>query len=773
MSRRPQDSSINHPDSHAETTRRIIRVTGIVQGVGFRPFVYRQADRLRLRGWVRNTSGSVEIDVEGPEKAIDLFLLSIRSEAPTLARIETVTAIHADPAGHTSFSIVESSAPASAEVAIPADVCTCDDCFQELDDDRDRRYAYPFTNCTNCGPRFTIIRRLPYDRPNTTMSAFPMCDDCSAEYRNPENRRFHTEPIACPSCGPSVWVERNGQADHHAPFEVAGSLIREGRIVAVKGLGGFHLACDACNDDAVRLLRSRKGRGKKPFAVMVKDDREAQRLCFLDASARSLLLSAQRPIVVARRKPGTDISESVAPNNNYLGLMLPYTPLHKLLFDHAAPALVMTSGNLAEEPLEFTNAGARERLRELADAFLMHNRDIHVPCDDSVVKPLPDGTVTVMRRSRGYVPGFVEIPPTPGCILGVGGEQKNTFCLAWDTKALTSQHIGDLNDEETFAYYEYAIDHFRALTGRTPEVIGHDLHPSYLSTQYAGSQTGVKLLGVQHHHAHIAACLAENGRTDRCIGLALDGTGFGTDGTIWGGEILIADFAGFERVGHLGLVRMPGGEAAIRDPRRMAMAYLYSAYGDGFLKVAEELDLVFSDLDIRIMSHQMREGLNSPLTSSAGRLCDAVAAAIGVCRERTYEGQPAVELEMKCDPTEDGSYAYRIDKTGGALSLDCALLFRQAVNDRISGVDVSAISARFHNGLVSMLAAACDMVRASSGLNAVALSGGVFQNEVICVSLVNRLTESGFEVLRHICMPPNDACISLGQVVVASALARD
>ncbi|MGB9620145.1 MAG: carbamoyltransferase HypF, partial [Armatimonadota bacterium] len=442
--------------SERKLVRRLLRVTGVVQGVGFRPFVYSLAQEQGLCGWVRNTSGSVEIDVEGPEEAVEAFAVALSARAPALARVSSVSMIEADPTGCATFEIVESSAGAADEGSIPADVAVCDDCLREIRDPGDRRFGYEFTNCTNCGPRFTIVRRLPYDRPNTTMGAFEMCWVCAAEYQDPTNRRYHAEPTACPVCGPRVWIEIDGDRRDDSPLAIAGRLLSQGRIVAIKGIGGFHLACDARNDEAVRALRSRKGRVHKPFAVMVKDIEEAHRVCDLTDTARELLESAARPIVLARKRPGSGISNQVAPSNRNLGLMIPYTPLHTLLFDYSPSALVMTSGNLSEEPLVFTNSAAREKLAPLADAFLMHNRDIHVPCDDSVVRADDSRAVIIIRRARGFVPDAIDLPFECDPVLGVGAEQKNTLCLAWDRRAVVSQHIGDLDIAETFDYFRYA-----------------------------------------------------------------------------------------------------------------------------------------------------------------------------------------------------------------------------------------------------------------------------------------------------------------------------
>jgi hydrogenase maturation protein HypF len=756
--------------SSQNLSQRRLKVSGVVQGVGFRPFVYRLAKLHHLAGWVCNTSNCVEIVVEGPAPALDSFMARLRREAPALARIDSVASLEAEPEGRQGFEILSSRHQASVEALIPADVSTCEDCFREIDDPGDRRCRYPFTNCTNCGPRFTIIQGVPYDRAQTTMKVFPMCPECRQEYENPENRRFHAEPTACPACGPRVWLEEGEKRLETKVFETAAELLQSGKILAVKGLGGFHLAVDATNDQAVETLRGRKGRVAKPFAVMVRDLAEAERRCELGDLEKTLLLSPERPIVLARRKEGSGISAGVAPGNIYLGLLLPYTPLHKLLLEVSPPALVMTSGNLSEEPLVFANDAARTQLGRLADAFLLHNRDIQVPCDDSVVRPAGEHCVIPLRRARGFVPQSITLPlDSPGEILGVGAEQKNTFCLAWNRTALLSQHLGDLDTAETFDYFSLAISHFKNLSRKEPRVIAYDLHPLYLSTRHALGQSGVRLMGVQHHHAHLAACLAENGRTQRCLGLALDGTGFGTDGTIWGGEILVADLIGCERVGHLAQVRLPGGEAAVRDPRRMAAAYLYAAYGEDFHRIAACLNLSFPPLEGRIMERQLATGLNSPLTSSAGRLFDAVAAALDVCRTRTYEGQPAVELEMLADPHEDGFYPAAVLKEQDTLILDTPAIFRAAVADHLSGAAAPVIAARFHHSLVRLLAEACQILRQRTGLELVALSGGVFQNALILVKLRELLEQMGFEVLTHSLAPPNDGSIALGQVAVAAA----
>jgi len=749
--------------------RTRLKVTGVVQGVGFRPFVYRLARRHHLAGWVCNTSQCLEIEIEGPPASLDRFIRQLEEEAPALARIEAVVRRAAPPEGGTGFVIRESRHLAATEALIPADVAICDDCLADISDPGNRRYRYPFTNCTNCGPRFTIIRQVPYDRRHTTMAAFGLCPRCRAEYDNPEDRRFHAEPTACPVCGPRTWLEGGGHCLDRDAIPAAANLLHQGRIVAVKGLGGFHLAADAGNDQAVLTLRERKGRVAKPFALMVRDLATAERLCHLGGLERSLLLSRERPIVLARRRPNAGVSPHAAPGHKFLGLMLPYTPLHFLLMEHAPAALVMTSGNLSEEPLVHTNLDARRKLAGLADAFLLHDRDIQVPCDDSVVRPVNAAAAVPLRRARGWVPAPIYLPLQSEPVLGVGAEQKNTFCIAAHGVALLSQHLGDLDSVETFDYYQQAITHFKGLCRQDPAIVAHDLHPLYLSTRYARGLAGVRLLGVQHHHAHIAACLAENRRTDRGIGIALDGTGYGPDGTIWGGELLVADLAGFTRAGHFAPVRLPGGEAAVRDPGRMAAAYLFALYGQDFITQARRLGWSYSPLEERILRHQLAEGLNSPLTTSAGRLFDAVAAALGVCRLRTYEGQPAMELEMAADETEDGFYDAAVQEAPDALVLDTLAIFRGVAADRLAGLAAAVIAARFHNSLVRLLACACEMIRARTGLALVALSGGVMQNALLFTRLHRALAALGFEVLTHTLTPPNDGSISLGQVAVAAA----
>jgi len=759
-----------HMETNGKVVRRRLRVQGVVQGVGFRPFVYRLAHEHGLAGWVRNTSQGVEIEVEGPAPAVNAFGRALTTEAPPLARLDSVDSGPVPVTGEGEFRILASQAAEDVEAMIPADVATCAACAGEIFDPADRRHGYPFTNCTDCGPRFTIIAAVPYDRRFTTMRGFRMCPQCQAEYDDPRDRRFHAEPNACPVCGPRLWLEEDGERREDGVLARAGELLAAGLVVAVKGIGGFHLACDARQEAAVQLLRARKGRGDKPLAVMVRDLAEARGLAVLEGPQEALLASPAAPIVLARKRPGSDLAPGVAPGNRDVGLMLPYSPLHRLLFNSSPPALVMTSGNVSEEPLAYTIAGAREKLTRLADALVLHNRDIQVPCDDSVLRVLPPGETIILRRARGLVPHTISLPvECPADILGVGGEQKNTFCLAWGRTALLSQHIGDLDTVETYDYFGTAIAHLEGLSRRTHRVIAHDLHPGYLSTRYARDREGDRHIGVQHHHAHIAACLAENGSTERCLGLALDGTGYGTDGTIWGGEILLADLADFQRVGHLAPVRLPGGEAAVRDPRRMAAAYLHAAYGGRWAEMAAPLGLGFTPLEAQVLERQLASGWNSPLTSSAGRLFDAVAAALDICRRRSYEGQPAVELEMAAAEDEGGFYRASVQEQEGRWVLDGPGLFRQVLDEYLAGVSRAVVAARFHESLARLLGSACEHLRQRHGLNLVALSGGVFQNARMALRVKELLREAGFEVLTHTQSPPNDGCVALGQAVVAAA----
>ena len=758
-------------------TRTRVRVEGIVQGVGFRPFVHALAGRLGLAGLVGNDAGGVFVEVEGSAETVERFLEALAAEAPPLAVIERVTATPLAPTGTAGFAIAPSRADGERQALVSPDTATCADCLAELDDPADRRHRYPFINCTNCGPRFTIVRDVPYDRPATTMASFAMCPDCAREYHDPADRRFHAQPVCCPACGPSLaLVDREGRPAGGEPLAGGAARLLAGAVVAVKGLGGYHLAADAASEPAVAALRARKHREDKPFAVMVADLAGARALCAVDPAEEAMLASPRRPIVLLARRPSEGraaVAASVAPQNRSLGVMLPYTPLHHLLLAAVGRPIVLTSGNVSDEPITYLDAEVLERLGGIADWFLVHDRPIHVRADDSVVRGFR-GRELPLRRSRGFAPQPLGLPwPFPRHVLACGAELKHTFCLAKDGRAFVSHHIGDLENYETFRSFTEGVEHFRRLFAVEPEVVAHDLHPEYLSTKYAVELDGVELEGVQHHHAHVAACLADNGEPGPVIGVAFDGLGFGADGTIWGGELLVADLEGFRRAGHLEVVPMPGGAAAIREPWRMAAAWLDAALGG---QVPERLAVVGRNLDRweRVVA-LARSGTASPATSSAGRLFDAVAATLGVRDAVNYEGQAAVELEQLADPGEPGAYPARVAGAGGdgaPLRLAGTDLVRSVVEELEAGVAAPLVAARFHNGLAGLTVAACRSLRDATGLETAALSGGVFQNLLLLERTVAGLERAGFRVLVHSRVPPNDGGISLGQAVVAGARGR-
>ena len=705
--------------------RRAFVVRGIVQGVGFRPFVYRIAGRHELGGFVLNDGSGVVIEAEGDPDALERFATALVEEAPELARVDSVEARPLEPRGQSEFS-VELSTGGGGTALIPPDIATCDDCLRELFDPGDRRYRYPFVNCTQCGPRFTIVTGVPYDRPLTTMSAFPLCADCRREYEDPRDRRFHAEPIACPVCGPQLSMT----------IEDAAAALRDGEIVAVKGLGGYHLACDAASEDAVARLRSRKLREDKPFALMT---REPELLVELSLEEAGLLSSRERPIVLARRRVDAPVAPSVAAGTPWLGVMLPYTPLHHLLLAGFGGALVMTSGNRSDEPIATEDEEARERLAGIADAFLAHDRPIHRRCEDSVVR-----AAHPVRRSRGYVPGAIALPIAAARpIVAAGAELKSTFCVARGAQAFLSPHLGDLDCELAYRAFRTDLELYLAMLGAEPEVIAHDLHPEYLATKWALDQDA-KLVGVQHHHAHAAACLAEHGEVGSALALVFDGTGYGTDGTLWGGELLRCDLASFERVAHLEPIPLPGGEAAIREPWRMAASYLEQT---GRPVPFERWELVRHALKV-----------NAPLSSGMGRLFDAVAALLGVRETSTYEGQAAIELEQLAGETYAEPYAWSFGRGADLVG---------TVHDDLgAGRPRAEIAAAFHESIAAAAAAAC----AEAGSpRTVVLSGGSFQNLRLLDSTRRRLEELGFRVLSHRLVPPNDGGISYGQAAVAAS----
>jgi hydrogenase maturation protein HypF len=761
-----------------------IHITGIVQGVGFRPFVYGLATQFGLTGWVRNTSSGVDIEVDGTNDGLENFVNSLRLHLPPLARIDTFEITYQAPRNYSRFEIIESEAVAGAFLPISPDVSICPDCLGELFDPTNRRYLYPFINCTNCGPRFTIITDIPYDRPNTTMAEFEICDDCRAEYTNPLDRRFHAQPVACPVCGPQVWLEDaagnklSEGADAILDLQV---LISDGKIVAIKGLGGFHLACDATNAEAVAELRHRKLRVEKPFALMMPDLATAEEHCWIEKTECELLESHQRPIVLLRRKAESPIVKDVAPGQDHLAVMLPYTPIHYLLFSSKTagkpgvskiPPLVMTSGNLSEEPIAIKNDEARQRLSSLADAFLMHNREIQTRCDDSVVRiartNVENASIYFLRRSRGYAPDPIRLPFDVPPTLAVGPELKNTFCLTRERYAFISHHIGDMENYETLRSFEGAINDYEHIFRIEPKVIGCDVHPDYLSSRYAVQRSlmnDLPLFRIQHHHAHIAACMADNGMEPgrRVIGLAFDGTGLGDDGAIWGGEFLTADYAGYERHYHLAYFPLPGGDAAIKRPARTALALLWSLGMEWDDRLEPVKDFCYEERQaLRI---QLERGLNTPQTSSMGRLFDAAAALAGIRQKVNYEAQAAMEFETALDTSEMDAYHFEIN----GFEVDLHAMLRAMIEDIYSGVSVSIISARFHNGLAGMAREVCTEMRRQTSINDVALSGGVWQNMALLNRTTSTLVDGGFKVYIHRQVPTNDGGISLGQALVTAA----
>lgn len=754
-----------------------IIVRGIVQGVGFRPFVYSLAVRRSLTGRVLNTSGGVLIDVEGAPHALEQFVGEISASPPPLARIDSITRSDGHGLAHyTDFQIVESAPGGESLVPVSPDVATCDDCLRELFDPSDRRHRYPFINCTNCGPRFTIVESVPYDSARTTMRDFPMCDECRAEYENPLDRRFHAEPIACPACGPGLrLVDAEGRSVMTGGEREEGAvgrarmLLAGGAIIAVKGIGGFHLACDALDAEAVGRLRGRKHREDKPFALMVNSVEAVKEYCLVSEEEGRLLSAGARPVVLLARRGGAALPEAVAPRVGTFGFMLPYAPLHHLLLEGSDRPLVFTSGNVSDEPVCYEDGEAVERLRGIADYFLLHDRRIHVRADDSVTR-LAEGREMVVRRSRGYAPAPVRVAFSFGRqILACGAELKNTFCLTRGRHAYVSHHVGDLENLETLRSYEQGIEHFRRLFDLHPEAVAYDLHPEYLSTKYAHA-LGESLLkvGVQHHHAHVASCMADNEIEGEVIGVAMDGLGFGTDGRMWGGEFFVADFAAAERVAHLDYVPMPGGAKAVREPWRMAAVYLQRAIGDDF----EESSLPFvRNMDARAwatLSRMAATGTNSPETSSMGRLFDAVSGLLGLRSVVNYEGQAAVELETIADRGHAGRYEFEVAGNGGIIKSETVI--RRVVEDILNGVPPQIVSAKFHLGVAHLIADTARRLGEEHGLDRVVLSGGVFQNVLLLRHTCRLLKSAGLRVYTHSRVPPNDGGISLGQAAVANAL---
>ncbi len=768
----------------AKVTRKHIQVRGVVQGVGFRPFVYKLARSLGLSGYVFNSSAGVTIEIEGDEREVRQFLERLRADPPQLAAIAEITVSEMKARGDAEFSILQSREEAGEFALVSPDAGTCDACWRDFGDSRNRRHGYAFTNCTHCGPRYTIIYDIPYDRATTTMATFAMCDACQAEYEDPEDRRFHAQPNACPVCGPSLTLVVRGTAladcsfarrESLAAIREARRLLREGKILAVKGLGGFLLACDARNDAAVAELRQRKRRSEKPFALMARDVVAVRTLSRTSAEDEAALLHLRRPIVIMPRLAGATLASGIAPGNETVGVMLPYTPLHYLLFSDSPdmesefPALVMTSGNLSEEPIVTSNADALERLNGMADWFLLHNRDIATRVDDSVVRTF-ESRERVLRRSRGFAPQTIHLGIESKEVLAFGAELKNTFCLTKGQYAILSQHIGDLENYETMRFFDETLAKMQHLFKVKPRAAAYDLHPGYMSTRMALACAIERKIGVQHHHAHIASCMAENHLRGRVIGIAFDGTGYGTDGRIWGGEFLVADFAGFSRRAHLRNVLLPGGDAAVRQPWRMALSYLRDTFGRQ-IPVGLDCFRGVEQKQLELVDTMLRRRVQTVETSSCGRLFDAVATLAGVGSRVTFEGQAAIALEMAAALDVEERYGFELQDTE-PWAVDFRPAIAEIVRDVLAGRPVGEVSACFHNTLSTAIVEVCCCIRRSDGLERVCLSGGTFQNWYLLHRTVVELRRRGFGVFLHALVPANDGGISLGQAAVANELLR-
>jgi hydrogenase maturation protein HypF len=766
-----------------------LHVRGIVQGVGFRPFVYKLATSLGLTGFVFNSSSGVTIEIEGSAEASRRFIDRLQSDAPQLAEIVELTVSEIASLGSAGFDILESREEVGEFALVSPDAGTCEACWRDFGDPSNRRFGYAFTNCTHCGPRYTILQDIPYDRAKTTMSGFLMCEACREEYRDPADRRFHAQPNACAVCGPSLCLVASGASPADCSFAEKNSLpvirkarqlLREGKIVAVKGLGGFLLACDATNEAAVAELRRRKLRPAKPFALMARDLQGVRSICAVSRDDEAALQHLRRPIVVLPRLSSEDpatggLPDALAPGNNTLGIMLPYTPLHYLLFSDSPgsppefAALVMTSGNLSEEPIVVSNTEALLHLADIADWFLLHNREIATRVDDSVVRVF-EGRERVLRRSRGFVPQTIDLGIELEQVLAVGAELKNTFCLTRGRHAILSQHIGDLENYETMRFFEETLEKMKHVFKVSPQAIAHDLHPGYRSTRMALASDVDRRIAVQHHHAHIASCMAENHLGGKVIGVAMDGTGLGTDGTIWGSEFLVADFAGFERRAHLRAVPLPGGDAAIRQPWRMALSYLRDSVGAEIPDGVTCFQTV-SPAQFKLVDTIISRRIHTLQTSSCGRLFDAVAALLGMGSEVTFEGQAAIALEMAADPGVANRYGFDLQQ-GESIVVDLRQTIATVVKDIARNRPVNEISARFHNTLSAAIVEVCCRIRKSDGLDRVCLSGGVFQNHLLLGLTAAELRRLGFGVFLHAMVPANDGGISLGQAVIANDLLR-
>ncbi len=744
--------------------------SGVVQGVGFRPFIFRMATRHSLSGFVQNRPDGVVVEVEGPGEAIHSFMSGVNEELPPLANVSGTFSEEVEIKNDKAFRIIESEALGPGKVYIAPDIATCGDCLKELFDPTDRRFRYPFINCTNCGPRLTIIKDVPYDRINTSMSCFPMCPMCQKEYENPADRRFHAEPNACPACGPSLKLldGKGNPLCHRDPLGKAIELLLSGHVVAIKGLGGFHLAVDAANDEAIKRLRSRKWREEKPLAIMVRDVETARSISKIGKEEELILLSPQRPIVLARKRGGVMVSPAVAPGVSDFGIMLPYTPLHHMLLEKHFHALVMTSANQVDEPICIENREAIKRLDGIADFFLVHNRDILVRCDDSMAT-VSCGERRIIRRSRGFAPLPITLAKSYPPVLALGPQMKTTLCVLKGNLAFLSPHIGDMETPEARDFYRETLGLMQKIAECEPGIVACDLHPAYYTTMLAEGLPASRVIGVQHHHAHIVSCMAESGVEGEVIGIAMDGTGYGTDGTVWGGEFLIASEAEFTRIGHITNYLLPGGEKAIREPWRIAVSLLKQAYGDDWPDVAKSLDIVPEKSFYETMDRIMKQRFNSPLTSSLGRLFDGVAAILGLRKKVTFEGQAAMELEAMARYGTGRVMQFTIEETGDIIHLDFSPMIRAITKRLQAGKDSGELAFSFH---LTLQVAFCKMartIRDKTGLNRVVLSGGCFQNRILTEGMIAELEKAGFDVFFHTAIPTNDGCISLGQAVCAGA----
>lgn len=734
--------------------------------MGFRPFVYRLAQEYGVFGWVINSAAGVFIEAEGLEKPLQEFAHRLVAEPPPLALIRSCEIEDIEPVGYRDFSIRESQDRDEKVVGVSPDIAICADCKREVSDPHDRRFGYPFTNCTNCGPRFTIIKGLPYDRAKTTMEPFPMCDQCREEYENPLHRRFHAQPNACPVCGPHITLlDRQGRIVDQRPADI----LKQGYIMAVKGLGAFHLAADARNREAVGNLRQRKHRDAKPFAVMARDFAAAEKYCHINPLEKSWLTSPQAPIVVMESKEDNGLpKEIIHPGINTLGVMLPYTPLHYLLFDQDLEILIMTSANISDEPLIIENEEVVSKLSEVADYFLVHNREIYNSCDDSVMRVTPLNTPQFFRRARGLVPRGIALPVKSHAVMALGGEMKNTFCITRQGEAFLSQHWGDMNHYGNYQKFLQGIERFKKMLAIEPRVVAHDLHPNYQTTRWAREQEDIPRVEVQHHYAHMAAAMAENGLEGEVLGIICDGTGWGTDGAVWGCEILRGDYRQYQRMAHLRYVPLPGGDLTARKPYRMAFVYLLETLGDAAVEAAEQYLPALGREERNIMLQRWQRGFNDVQTSSCGRLFDAVGALAGICSINNYEGQAAIELEACCDLSAKVRYGFQVEKQGLIWLMDVIPMWKEIIDDIKHKLPAGIIGYKFHLTLVDLFVHTLDKIRDETGLNRIVLSGGVFHNQIILLQLTQKLISHKFMVYQHQQVPPGDGGISLGQAIIAS-----